>query len=464
MIPVEDPKPSETPPQPLRIGMALSAVTVAQLAISFAIQWYTVTQLGVGAVTDGLYAALTIPQIVMLVLIDPLTFVLTPLLAIRKERERRIVGSQIFWLVAACSTLIAALAAVMAPVTVPLLAPGFSEATVELTVRLARIEAAAIAGVACTMVLTSLYHAQRVFLRPAVAVLISSVVGWVILLVGIHSGGIVLAAWVQVITFVGPIFFLVPSILWWPWGGDSGLLGLLSKVWYQLKPLAVSASYFRTGFIVDRLLTSLLAPGSIVILELVSRVHLAIVRIMNQGVTTPIVPVLASLSSQENWPAFKQQCRERVTWIMLLSLGAVFGLVALTALAPYVYPTDGEYFVAGALRSNDLHKLIVALVLGSGVLLFGSMSHLVMSAFYAQGDTRTPTRIQLLTYSVGITLKACGFLLGGLYGIMAAMSVSCAVEAIALGAVFRRRLNRRLSAEPHASLGLAPAGVPPPSM
>lgn len=464
MVPVEAAKPTEAPPQPLRIGMALSAVTFAQLATSFCIQWYTVTQLGVGADTDALYAALTVPQIVMLVLIDPLAFVLTPLLATRHERERRIVGSQIFWFVAACSTLITALAAIMAPVTVPVLAPGFPEATVELAVGLARIEAGAIAGAACTMILTSLYHAGQVFLRPGIAILLSSIVGWIILLVGIRSGGIVLAAWVQVITFAGPVFFLVPSISWWPWASDSGLLRVLSDVWWQFKPLMVSASYYRTGFMVDRLLTSLLAPGSLVILELASRVHLAIVRIINQGLTTPIVPVLASLSSQGSWPAFKQQCRERLTWVILLSLGAAFGLVVAAIVTLYACRTGDERFVIGALRLNDIQSLAVALVLGSGVLLFGSISHLAMSAFYAQGDTRTPTRIQVLTYSMGMALKGGGFFLGGLYGIMAAMSVSCAIEVLALGMVLNRGLNRRLRGAPPASLGLVRAGAPPRSV
>ncbi|HJR76189.1 MAG TPA: lipid II flippase MurJ [Nitrospiraceae bacterium] len=444
--------------------MALSAVTFAQLAISFAIQWYTVTQLGAGADTDALYAALTVPQMVMLALIDPLAFVLTPLLSRRNERERRIIGSQIFWVVAGCSILIAAGAGTMAPVTVPVLAPGFSEATAELAVSLARIEASAIAGAACTMVLTGLYHAGQVFLWPAIAMLISSIVGWLILLVGIHSGGIVLAAWVQVITFGGPVFFLIRSISWWPWSSYSGLLRLLSEVWWQCKPLIASAFYYRTGFIVDRLLTSFLAPGSIVVLELASRVHFAVVRIVNQGITAPIVPVLASLSGQGSWLAFKQQCRERLMWIVLLSSAAVFGLAAIAVVSPYLYPSGGERPVVGALRSDDLNKLTVALILGSGVLLFGSISHLAMSAFYAQGDTRAPTKLQVFTYSIGIALKAAGFFLGGLYGIMAAMSVSYAIDAIVLGGALDRRLRLRLSAEPQASLELSVAGVPPRSL
>ena len=152
-------------------------------------------------------------------------------------------------------------------------------------------------------------------------------------------------------------------------------------------------------------------------------------------------------------------------WIVLLSVAAASGLSAAAILAPYAYQTPGgESLVIGALRLDDMQKLVGALVLGSGVLLFGSISHLAMSAFYAQGDTRTPTRIQVLTYSIGIALKAGGFFVGGLYGIMGAMSVSCAMEAVALGVVLNRDLNRRLSGALPTSLSLAAAGAPPRSV
>ncbi|HET6675506.1 MAG TPA: lipid II flippase MurJ [Nitrospiraceae bacterium] len=443
--------------------MALSAITFGQLASSFGIQWYTVTQLGAGAETDGLYAALTLPQIVMVILVDPLGFVLTPLLSIKNERERRIVGAQIVWLIAGCSLLITLLAVIVAPLTVPLLAPGFSESTVQLTVDLARIQATAIVGAACTMALSSLYHAGQNFLWPAASMLICSLVGWVILIVGIRSGGVTLAAWVQVITFVGPLFFLASPVAWWPWGEHGCLRGFLSEVWRQSKPLMVSASYCRTGFMVDRLLTSLLAPGSIVILELASRVHFAIVRILNQGVTTPIVPVLASLSNHGNWPVFRARYWDRLIWIVLVSFGMVLGLATVAILGPYFYHAGGEHSMMGTLRWEDLNKLTVALVIGSGVLMFGSINHLAMSAFYAQGDTRTPMRIQVLAHSLGIILKACGFFLGGLYGIMAAMSVAYGIEAAVLSVALNRRLSLRLRVDQQAPLELSTAGAPPRS-
>jgi putative peptidoglycan lipid II flippase len=446
--------------QHLRVGLSLSLVTFGQLATSFGIQWYTVTQLGAGAETDALYAGATLPQIVMVVLIEPLGFVLTPMLSVMGEPERRRAGWWLFWLLTFISFLIALLLFLLVPVTMPLLAPGFSASTAQLTQGLARIQLAAAVGAICTMMLSSLYHAEHKFLWPAIVTLIWSLLGWVILIAGLQYGGVTLAAWVQVLCYVGPVLFLVPAIGWLPPTGHCNLSAILVDLWRQVKPLMASTAFYRTGFVVDRFLASLLVPGSVVILELAWRVQLAIVRVLNQGITTPIVPVLASLSSQGSWPAFKTRYRDRLKWVGLLSAGAVMGLVTVAFAVPHFFQGGGGHPMIGAFRSQDLHDLLLALVAGSGVLLFGSVNHLLMSAFYAQGETRAPTRIQMLSYSFGIILKVCGFFFGGLYGIMAAMSVYYAAEGLALGVALNRRLSLRAEAQP--SLGLSPAGLLPP--
>lgn len=462
-MPIENDTPPAVRDRSLRLGLTLSAITIAQIASAFGIQWYTVAQLGAGAETDALYAGATLPQIVMVVMVEPLGFVLTPMLAVRKEAERQAAGCLLFWSVCVVSTFLAWLLFLVTPVAAPLLAPGFSEATAHLTVELTRIQAAGVVGVACMVVLSSLYYAGNNFIRPAASVLIWSLVGWAVLVVGLPDGRVTLAAWVQVLCFTGPVLFLLPSIARWPPHGRPRFGGIIGEAWHQLRPLMMSAAYYRTGFIVDRLLTSFLAPGSVVILELVWRIHTALVRILNQGITTPILPLLATLSNQESWPVFKQRYWERLIWIGLLSVGAVMGLVAMVFVVPHIYQGGGENPMLDALRSEDLGRLALALVLGSGVLLFGSINHLLMNAFYAQGDTRTPTRIQMLVYFLGTVLKCCGFFFGGLFGILAAISLYYMLEGILLGAALDRRLRLRLVPETQPSLGLSPAGLPPRS-
>jgi peptidoglycan biosynthesis protein MviN/MurJ (putative lipid II flippase) len=453
--------PIAAPRQPLLLGLALSAVTMAQIASAFAIQWYTVAQLGAGPETDAFYAGFTLPQIVMVVAIDPLGFVLVPMLAVTQASERKIAGSLLFWFVGVASVLITLLLILLLPLIVPFLVPGFSEATTQLTIKLARIQVIGVVGAACMMVLSSLYHAGQQFIRPALWTLVWTLVGWLILVVGIQERGVSLAAWVQVLCSIGPMLSLAPSI---GWLGRSEWLTLganVRELWRRLKPLMVSAAYYRTGFLVDRFLASLLAPGSVVVLELAWRFHLALVRILNQGLTTPILPVLARLSHQGAWRDFRRQYRRRLLWILLVSLPAVGGLAAAALLTREYYYNDGGGMMLGVISSPDVNKLVLALIGSSGILLCGSINHLMMSAFYAHGDMRTPTRIQMLSYSIGIVMKCCGFVLGGLMGIALAMSLYYALEGLLLGTVLHRRMAVRLYSEIAPVLEFPAVNAPP---
>lgn len=431
----------------LRLGLALSVVTISQLASSFGIQWYTVVQLGAGAETDALYAGATLPQIVMVIMIQPFGFVLTPMLSVRDESQRRAAGWWLFWFVAVLCAFIALILVLLAPLAVPWTVPGFSSSTVQLSVELTRIQTVGVVGAGCEVVLSSLYRAGHRFIWPALSVLLSSLVGWAVLILGIQSGGVTLAAWVQVLTYAGPILFLIPSIGRYPSGDRAGIGGILRELWCQTRPLMASAAFCRTGFVVDRFLTSLLAPGSVVVLELVLRIQTAMVRIFNEGVTTPLVPLLSTLSDRRSWQAFQKQYRDRFLYLSLISLVAVVALVTGALLAYDLYQTEDETVIVGTLRPQDLKQFVIILVGSMGVLMFGSINHLFMSAFFAQGDTKTPTKIQVLTTSIGIVLKGLGFLFAGLLGITVAISVSYLFEGVLLGVLLHRRVTDRLRSQ-----------------
>ena len=68
----------------------------------------------------------------------------------------------------------------------------------------------------------------------------------------------------------------------------------------------------------------------------------------------------------------------------------------------------------------------------SGLPLGSSLSHTFATAYYARGDTATPTKIGIVVYTIGLALKVAGFFLGGLTGIAVAISVYNILYAAAL--------------------------------
>ena len=427
----------------LRTGTALSAIIVLQIVSAFGIQWYTVAYLGIGVQADALYAGATLPQIATALLMEPLGFVLIPFLSSMPDTERDKAAWPLLCAVAAVSVVVSALLYLLAPLIVPMLAPGLAASTADLTVQLARIQLIGLVGAGCGMVLSCLSQAKGRFIWPAFAVLISTCAGWVFLILGLERWGVRLAAWTQAAIVLGTAVLLVPALRRPRKGALSDLPPLLREVWCKMRPLVLSASYNRTGFVVDRFFASLLAPGSISILDLVLRIHSAIGRVLNHGVVAPIVPRMARLASDKSWDSFNALWGERAWWMGGLSGSVVLVLIG-GAIAGYQLEIVDSLGAYGKLHFDDLTRMWVILLSCSGVVLAGGINHILINAFYAQGDTLTPSRIEVFTYSVGLLMKGIGALAGGLVGMAMAISFYYLLNGVMLGIVLRRRIVAQL--------------------
>ena len=102
----------------------------------------------------------------------------------------------------------------------------------------------------------------------------------------------------------------------------------------------------------------------------------------------------------------------------------------------------------GTLQAGDLTRMWVILMSCSGVVLAGGINHILVNAFYTQGDMTTPAKIEALTYTVGLILKGIGAWLAGLVGVATAISVYYLLNSVMLGAVLRRRAVAQLQEQP----------------
>ncbi len=364
----------------LRVGTTLSGVVVLQIVSAFGIQWYTVAHLGLGAQADALYAGATLPQIAIVLLMEPLGFVLIPFLSSKPEVDRDRCGWPLLCAIAAVSSIVALILLLLAPIVAPILAPGLAASTAELTVQLAQIQVVGVMGAGCGIVLSCLSQAKGRFVWPALSVLICTCGGWLLLMVGLDRWGVRLAAWTQVGIVTGPALLLLPVLRGTTHGSLSDISSLLQELWGRMRPLVVSASYNRTGFVIDRLLASLLVPGSISILDLVLRVHSAIGRVLNHGVAAPIVPRMARLASENSWPSFHALWKERVWWMGYLSGGVVLALI-VGAWAVHQVAVLDQLRMYGTLRTADLTWMWLILMSCSGVALAGGVNHILVNAF-----------------------------------------------------------------------------------
>jgi len=234
----------------VRLSLLLSLIAGFQILVSFGILWYTVMQLGAGSETDALYAGVTLPIVIAVVLIESLTHVLTPLLSAKSEQERRRYAWPLFLGIGFLFSGISLALFFAAPLLVPLIVPGFSDATKQLTVALTKIQLVGLVGVACYAVLAAFYQARNRFVWAALSVLSCSLAGGLLLVWKLPQIGVTLAAWVQVLIFTGPAVLLFPGL--GRFDQARWDLDLYRELWHRVRPLALGAAYYKTGLVVDR--------------------------------------------------------------------------------------------------------------------------------------------------------------------------------------------------------------------
>src|SRR5439155_10356602 len=179
-------------------------------------------------------------------------------------------------------------------------------------------------------VLAGLCQARGHFLRPPLAALACGAVAWAILVCRLSTGGVVFAAWMQVVVYLGPAVLLLPAAGWPRFADWSS--GELSELWSRLRPVLAAASYCRSGFVVDRCLASFVGPGSLVILDLGQRVQGAAVRVMNEALVTPHVSTLARIAAAGRWDALQSAFR-RQRWRVTIAATAAASAILLIATA-----------------------------------------------------------------------------------------------------------------------------------
>ncbi|MBA2487212.1 MAG: hypothetical protein H0V35_14185 [Nitrospira sp.] len=435
---------SESPRTSLLLGTSLSVIAASNIVVSFGMQWLTVSRLGIGVQADAFYAGATLPQMVTALMIDPLIFVLIPYFSGLAAHERHAFAWFLLIGVILCSSLIAGTMVIFSPIIVPWFVPGFSPEALHLTVELARIEAIGLVGVACFTVLACFCHSHQRFVWAALSSLSCCFIGWLVLIVGLDHGGVRLAAWIQVFVWGGPALLLLPAIGSIPRFSWVDELERARKLWICFRPLVFSAAYTRSGFVVDRFLTSFLDQGSLVILELASRTLTALVRVLNQGFVTPILPRLTMWAVDGQWERHSRLLRHRLGWIggASVALFVVIGIIPAWVSAEEIW-ARWSGVLSGSLGPHEFRTLWLVLLCGSGVLLCGGVHNLLINAFYAEGETWLPARMECVTHTTGLVMKVVGVMLGGLMGIAMAVSLFYVLNTIALGIALRRRLRTR---------------------
>jgi len=421
----------------LKFTITLASVAGLNIFLSFGLNWYTMTTLGPGSETDALYAGLVIPTLILAIFIGSFESVLVPLMATEKADTFSQHGWTFFQGVGIFYGSVAMFLWFTAPVWAPLTVPGFDQSTKVLVISLIEIHLISMVGNALFIVLAGIYHARQKFLLVEFSTSISALVGLGFLIWALPRFGVIAAAWATVIKVFLQILCLSSALGAYKkpdWRNDT-----IKEAWRRLRPLLVGNTYFKTDQLVNTYLSSLAPAGGLTLLFLAHQIYSAGHQILSKAIANPTVPLLAKKASQGDWLSYSKISTNRTGWMLGLTSVAFLGIVLFGKPALLLLFGHGRFEESSLIT---LWFLMIALV---GFWTGGPIGQILASSFYAKGNTATPTKLLILSFTVGIFLKLGGFYFWGVLGIAIGTSLYYFLNLILLRFSLTIKLKKRMS-------------------
>lgn len=315
--------------------------------------------------------------------------------------------------------------------------PGFDQEQSRLTSSMTLPLLAGAAFNCHSALLTTALRARDQFLRAEMVSLAGTLcllgMTWAV----VPVGGVEAAAWALCARAIG--VFLVLHF-------QAGRPMLLARqawrsreVWTSLRPLLAGSAIYKTSPLVDRYWTSLAPAGGVTVFNLAQTAMGALATILERAVCVPVVPQLARLAAREDYEGLRKAYRTCVARISLAAALTAVGMIALypaweAILAMLLKVTPGQ--------AHDMWFVCLALL---GYLHVAASGTIAVSAFYALDDTRTPVRIGMAGFILGVILKSAGFLLMGLTGLAIATSAYYICNMVAMCILLEKKIDEFVS-------------------
>lgn len=423
----------------MRLNLSLGMLAGLQLLANLLTQLAVLRVVGTGGETDAFVAAQAVPMVVFAILAISLQSVWQPRLAVaaddtqRWRREQGVAQGQALIVFGLAIALLWSLRGVWIPLILPGFAPSQLQTVSELTTPL--LTATLLNG--HTALLTSALRARTRFVVGEAVVLASHLVAFGMVLWWVPQYGVQAAAWVSLGRAA-----LVCTVLAWQAGWPPVNLragARAASIWRQLMPLLMGSSLYKTSPLVDRFWSSQAAAGSVTIFNLAMTANGAVATILERAISMPVAPRMARDAAAGRFAEVRATYRRCILHITGLVL--VFA-VALGASQPLWTSLVAPTLNIAPPLAEQMWLICLLLLAYLHVAASGTIA---VNTFYAMGDTRTPVKVGVVGFLIGVVLKSAAFLAFGLTGLAAATSLYYAGNMVAMCLLLERRLHEELS-------------------
>ena len=201
-----------------------------------------------------------------------------------------------------------------------------------------------------------------------------------------------------------------------------------------MTPVVVGQSAGHIGTVVNTIIASFLAAGSVSYLYYADRLVEFPLGVFGVAIATAVLPTLSEQAARRDKQALRETLSFALRLAAFVSLPAAVGLYVLCEPIVRVLYERGRF---GPAETAGTAAAVAMYALGIVGL---TTTKVAVQAFFALGDTRTPVKVSVGAMAVNCAVAAA--LAGplGHVGLALATSVSATANALALTILLRRRL------------------------
>lgn len=396
----------------------------------------------------------------------------TGLLA-KDQRERAWkLASAVANLLLLALTLVALLSTVFAPQIVHsvlyMLAPGEAPGQEALTVALLRVMLPTVVIFGLSGLVMGILNANQRFWLPAIAPAMYSI-GQILGVALLPSSmGIHRLAWGALIGSLLHLLVQLPDLLRQR-GRYAFTLGRgmaeVREVITLMGPRILGVAVVQLNFIVNTIIALSLPEGSVSAISLAFTWMMMPEVAIAQSVAVAAMPTFSAQSALGKLDELRSSLASSVRGVLLLALPASLGLILLRT------PLIRVLYEGGSFTGHSTEMVAWALLWYAAGLVGHSVLEVIVRAFYALHDTRTPVAVGVVAMSLNVALSfgfahlfaAWGWMPHG--GLALANSLATLLEVSTLIVFLRRRMNglggaampRALLQGSLGALGMGPA-------
>lgn len=423
-----------------RAAGIIAAASLCSKILGFFRETALAAVFGATKATDAYLVASIIPWMLFSVASTALTTTLIPVFTQRvhdagEEAGERFINTLINFVLLFCLVMVL-LGIVFTPLLVRIVAPGFKGETARLTVELTRILLPMMIFFGLAAVVTGYLQARQRFTWPALVGIPFNMIMILTIILGGRSFGITAVAAGTVLATVSQLFTMAPGlrdfryrlVLNWR---DQGF----RKVGRLIVPILLATGAGQLGLIVDRMLASGLAEGSIAALNFGTRLTQLPLGIFVMAVTTVLYPTFSQFAAGREMHGLRRALVGGVRVSLFLTIPMAVGLIVLRE------PIVRVLFERGAFDTRATSMTAYAVLFFSLGLVPMALREVISRVYFSLQDTMTPMLLGLGAVAVNIGLN---FLLvrplahGGL---ALATSLASLFAVVILFSCLRRRLG-----------------------